>query len=235
MPKFTLVLGRQTLKVYDLDQPVIKIGRVGEMDIVIDNVSVSRHQADIRKEAGSWVVLDMGSSNGTFVNGERLTKPRTLQAGDEISMGKFSVFFERVLGDVAPTATGAQRVAAAPSTEAGQGTMFLKADEVQKLQQMAAQKRQAQLVWEIKGQRGTHYLPAAGAALVGSDELCDLQVAGAPNHVLVVRAGEGYEVRNLCTFRGMTVKGNKTVRARLQNGDVIEVGGLKLTFKDEVR
>ncbi len=42
--------------------PVITIGRVSEMDIVIDNISVSRHQAELRKEAGSWVVLDMGSA-----------------------------------------------------------------------------------------------------------------------------------------------------------------------------
>ena len=58
MPKLTLVLGRETMKVYDLDQPVIKIGRVREMDIVIDNVSVSRNHAEIRKQAdGAWRVV----------------------------------------------------------------------------------------------------------------------------------------------------------------------------------
>ena len=233
MPKLTVVLGRNPLKVYDLDQPVIRIGRVKEMDIVIDNASVSRNQAEIvRQLDGSWIVRDMGSSNGTFVNGDKLSGDRALQAGDEISMGKFSVLFDRVLDVQAGPARPAASGQAAGSDH---GTMFLKADEVKKLQQAAAQKRQAQVDWESKGQRGTHYLGASGAALIGSDDLCDLQIPGAPNHVLVVRAGEGYEVRNLCTFRGMSVKGNKTARTKLQDGDVIEVGGVKLTFKDELR
>lgn len=234
MPKLTLLLGRNPLKVYDLDQAVIKIGRVKEMDIVIDNPSVSRNQAEIERQAdGTWVVRDSGSSNGTFVNGDRLSGDRPLEAGDEISMGKFAVLFERALE--VPKA-GAARAAASQPAGSEHGTMFLKADEIKKLQQTAAQKRQAHVEWESKGQRGTHYLSATGAALIGSDDLADLNVPGAPNHVLVLRVSDGYEVRNLCgMWHGMTVKGEKTKRVKLQDGDVIEVSGLKLTFKDEVR
>lgn len=234
MPKLTLVLGRNPLKVYDLDQPIIKIGRVKEMDIVIDNPSVSRNQAELERQAdGTWVVRDAGSSNGTFVNGDKLTGDRPLQAGDEIAMGKYSLLFERVL-EVAPAAA-ARPVASAPAGSE-HGTMFLKADEVKKLQQAAAQKRQAHLEWECKGERGSHHLAATGGALIGSDELADLQVAGAPNHLLILKVGEGYEARNLCgMWHGMTVKGQKAKRARLKDGDVIEVGGLKVTFKDDLR
>ena len=68
------------------------------MDIVIDTVSVSRRQARIEMTAsGQWVVEDLNSANGTFVNGQRLTSPRPLARGDEISFGKFSLFFDRAL------------------------------------------------------------------------------------------------------------------------------------------
>ena len=88
----------------------------------------------------------------------------------------------------------------------------------------------------MKGQRGTHYLAVTGAALIGSDDLCDLNVPGAPNHVLIAKVADGYEIRNLCgMLRTMTVKGEKTRRVKLETGDVIEVGGLKLTFKDDLR
>lgn len=236
MPKLTLVLGRNPLKVYDLDQPIIKIGRVKEMDIVIDNPSVSRNQAELERQVdGTWVVRDSGSSNGTFVNGDKLGGDRVLQAGDEISMGKYSVLFERVV-EVTPAAAARPAASAAQPAGSEHGTMFLKADEVKKLQQAGAQKRQAHLEWECKGERGAHYLAATGAALIGSDELADVQVAGAPNHVLIVKVTEGYEARNLCgMWHGMTVKGQKTKRAKLKDGDVIEVSGLKLTFKDELR
>ena len=105
MPKLTLVLGRNPLKVYDLDQPVIKIGRVKEMDIVIDNPSVSRNQAElVRQTNGTWIVRDLGSSNGTFVNGDKLSGDRPLQVGDEISMGDISVvFFDAASQEGVPT------------------------------------------------------------------------------------------------------------------------------------
>jgi pSer/pThr/pTyr-binding forkhead associated (FHA) protein len=232
MPKLTVVLGRTPLKVYDLDQPVIKIGRVQGMDIVIDNMSVSRTQAEIvKQDDGTWIVRDAGSSNGTFVNGDKLGGDRPLQPGDEISMGKYSVLFDRAL-EVQPQA--APR-ATAPASVAEHGTMFLKADEVKKMTQQGAQKRQAHLDWEIKSEKGTHPLGATGAALIGSDELCDLNIAGATNHLLIVKVGEGYEARNLSSFRGMTVKGAKAKRVKLADGDVIELGGLKLTFKDDLR
>src|SRR3989304_3452977 len=73
MPKLTLMLDRKTVQVYDLDRPVIRVGRVPEMDIVIDNVSVSRRQAEIQQEGEGWVVRDIGSSNGTFATAERLS------------------------------------------------------------------------------------------------------------------------------------------------------------------
>ena len=233
MPKLTVVMGRTPLKVVDLDQPSIKIGRVKEMDIVIDNPSVSRTHAEIAKQAdGTWVVRDAGSSNGTFVNGDRVSGDRPLKAGDEISLGKYSVLFDRAL-DVQPQA--AMRTAPLASAGSEHGTMYLKSDEIKKLQQTAAQKRQAHIEWENKGERGTHYLATGGAALIGGDDMCDLHLSGAPNYIVIISTGESYEARNLATWRGMTIGGEKVKRAKLKDGDVIEAGGVKLTFKDAVR
>src|SRR5438105_1897182 len=138
MPKLTLVLGRNPIQVYDLDKPSIKIGRVKEMDIFIDNPSVSRSHAELAKQAdGSWIVRDAGSSNGTFVNGDKLAGDRPLKTGDEISMGKYSVFFDKVL-EVQPAAAAPRAGASSAPSGFEHGTMFLKADEIQKLQQSAA-------------------------------------------------------------------------------------------------
>lgn len=234
MPKLTLVLDRKPVQVYDLNQAVIRVGRGQGMDILIDNVSVSRRQAELRQEGSTWTVRDLGSSNGTFVNGERVTAERALQAGDEISFGKFSLFFERILVDRAAPPPAAPRPT--PSAQSD-GTLHMAADEVQKLQRAAAQKRRAQLVWESGGQQGTHYLESDTAGvLVGRSELCDLRLPSGPkHHVLLLRGAKGYEVRNLSWWHTMTVKGRGTKRAWLHNGDLVEVGGVKLTFMDEVR
>jgi hypothetical protein len=232
MPKLTLVLDRKPVQVYDINQPVIRIGRGESMDVVIDNVSVSRRQAEIREEAGAWTVRDLGSSNGTFVNGQRLTADQPLRPGDEISFGKFSLFFERAFTEVVPTVeAGAVR----PGAEIG-GTLHLRPEEIERMQRAAALKRQAQFQWETRTASGTFYMDS-GAALVGRTDLCDLRVTGGGprQHLLIVRRPDGVEVRNLAWIRRMRVAGQVTKRAVLKTGNVVEIGGLKLTFMDEVR
>ena len=242
MPKLTLMLDRKSVQVYDLDQPVIRIGRMPGMDIRIDDVSVSRQQAEIQQEGAGWVVRDIGSSNGTFVNGERLTGDRPLKPGDEIAIGKFSLFFERGLSSFQPrrwvtTEKGDRPRDSAPAAERprpsgpADSTMYLSPEEIAKVQKEGAQKRQPYLVWEAGGAPATHYLGTDGGVLVGRSAMCDLRVARGPRqHILVLRVAEGFEVRNLSFWHRMRVKGQVTSRARLQNGDVIEVGGLRLTF-----
>jgi pSer/pThr/pTyr-binding forkhead associated (FHA) protein len=240
MPKLTLMRDRKTVQIYDLSQPVVRIGRAQGMDIRIDDVSVSRQQAEIQQEeGGGWVVRDIGSSNGTFVNGERLTGDRPLKPGDEIAVGQFSLFFERGLSSFQPRrwVTGEAAPAAAPAAAprpAGpaDATSYLSAEELERVRQEGAQKRQPHLVWEARGAPATHYLRTDGAALVGRSDLCDLRLPRGPRqHVLVIRSGEGFEVRNLSRWYRMRVRGQVTRRARLRDGDVIEVGGVRLTFK----
>jgi hypothetical protein len=236
MPKLTLVLDRKTVEVYDLDLPLIRIGRTPGVEIVIDNVSVSRRQAELARDGARWVVRDSGSSNGTFVNGERLAADRPLVAGAEISFGKFSLFFESDLKVVEPARPEAAAAAAARPAPRGDSTMYLRPDEVESIQKSAAQKRQAHVLWESGGRRGTQYLDQQQAVLIGTSELCDVRVPSGPkHHVLVIRAAQGFEARNLSWWRRMRVKGVVTARTRLANGDVVEIGGLKLTFMDELR
>jgi predicted component of type VI protein secretion system len=238
MPKLTLVQDRKTVQIYDLDQPVIRIGRVPGMDIQIDDVSISRRQAEIQHEGDRWVVRDIGSSNGTFVNGERLAGDRPLKAGDEISIGPFSLFFERGIASYQPRSREAAAEeaphpapAARPAGPAD-STAYLAPEEIERIEREAAQKRQAHLIWEVGAARATHYLAAGGAALIGRSDLCDLRVPKGPRqHLLVIRVGDGFEARNLSFWRRMRVRGQVTARARLHTGDVIEMGPLRLTFR----
>jgi len=238
MPKLTLVQDRKTVQIYDLDQSVIRIGRIPGMDIQIDDVSISRRQAEIQQEGDRWVVRDIGSSNGTFVNGERLAGDRPLKAGDEISIGQFSLFFERGIASYQPrsreaAAKEAPRPAPAPRPAGpADSTAYLAPEEIERIEREAAQKRQAHLIWEVGATRATHYLAAGGAALIGRSDMCDLRVPKGPRqHLLVIRVGDGFEARNLSFWRRMRVRGQVTARARLHTGDVIEMGPLRLTFR----
>ena len=233
MPKLTVLLGRKTLQVYDLDQSTIRVGREDSVDVVIDNPSVSRKHAEIRQEGDGWVVEDLGSSNGTFLHGSRIEGPQPLKPGDEIGFGKFSVVFGKAVGDEAPVSKGPQK--AQPTLAGAEGTTHIKAHEVQELLKDSERQRRAHLVWESGGQKGSHYLSEAPAALFGTDHLCDVKVPKAPkHHVLVVKRDTGCEIRNLHWWTKMTVNGQKKDLANLKDGDTVEVGGLKLTFVDDI-
>ncbi|MBI2469326.1 MAG: FHA domain-containing protein [Candidatus Rokubacteria bacterium] len=236
MPRLTLVMERTPIQEYELDRPVVQIGRVEGMEIVIDNVSVSRRQAEIRQEGRGWAVRDLGSSNGTFLNGERLTDdPRPLKPGDEISFGKFSLYFEREFTE--PLA--AAKITPARGRTHAPGTYQLSAEEIERLQQAIATRRQAQLAWEVAGMRGVHQIKG-DRALVGRSEACDLRfsVVGPADGILFIRGDRGFEVQNLASwfrFTRMKVNGKVTRRALLTSGDKIEIGEVRLTFLDEIR
>ena len=233
MPKLTLLLGRRTLQAYDFKQPSIIIGRDSDADVLIDNPSVSRRHAEIRLGDGGWVVEDLGSSNGTFIGGTKIQGPHSLGLGDEIGFGKFSIVFGKVLGEGEHPAGAAP--AKQPMMSGGQGTMHIDPHEVRELLKDSDKKKRAHLQWESGGRSGTHYLSDAPAVLIGTDTLCDLRVPKGPkHHVLVINTDAGCDVRYLAMFGSMTVGGRSTKRARLRDGDVVEAGGLKLVFMDDV-
>jgi pSer/pThr/pTyr-binding forkhead associated (FHA) protein len=83
---------------YLLDREVIRAGRHPESDIFLDDITVSRRHAELRRaEDGKVVITDLGSLNGTYVNRERIDQ-QTLSGGDEVQIGKFKLVY-LVAGD----------------------------------------------------------------------------------------------------------------------------------------
>jgi pSer/pThr/pTyr-binding forkhead associated (FHA) protein len=73
-------------RTFYLDQPVVSIGRLASNDICLEDPFVSRHHCLIRKEAGQYVIEDLSSANGTYVNGERVNAC-SLKEGSIIRIG----------------------------------------------------------------------------------------------------------------------------------------------------
>ena len=75
-----------------IDKDVTTAGRHPESDIFLDDVTVSRRHAEVRRADGSFFVRDLGSLNGTYVNRERVDETE-LASGDELQIGKFKLVF----------------------------------------------------------------------------------------------------------------------------------------------
>ena len=72
----------------------VVIGRSRQSDVVVDDPNVSRQHAEIRPRGGSWVLNDLGSTNGSVLNGRRIDEPEVLKPGDQIEIGTSSMTFE---------------------------------------------------------------------------------------------------------------------------------------------
>ncbi len=75
-----------------LDQDVVRIGRHPDADILLDDVTVSRQHAEMRRRGEGFVVADAGSLNGTYLNRRRVEEA-ALHDGDELQIGKFRLVF----------------------------------------------------------------------------------------------------------------------------------------------
>jgi predicted component of type VI protein secretion system len=85
--RLVMTQGPQLGQTFVLDQDLLTLGRDPNNVIVINDPQISRQHARITHQGGRMVLEDIGSTNGTFVNGMRLANPHTLANGDVIGLG----------------------------------------------------------------------------------------------------------------------------------------------------
>ena len=73
---------------FELSGQRLTVGRSADADIMLDDVTVSRHHAEFVADGEDWVLVDMGSLNGTYVNRRSIERHR-LVSGEMIQIGKF--------------------------------------------------------------------------------------------------------------------------------------------------
>jgi hypothetical protein len=76
-----------------LDDEVVTIGRLNDCHVMLSDPKASRHHAEIRPEGDHFVVVDLGSTNGTRVNGLQVGQ-QTLRDGDELTFGNTRILFQ---------------------------------------------------------------------------------------------------------------------------------------------
>jgi len=114
MAKLLLGFNQETLNEYNLDQETLTIGRKADNDIHIDNLAVSSHHAKILTILNDSFIEDLGSTNGTFINGKKINK-HALQNGEVIIIGKHTLTYVNDAAD-AGTASFEKTVILRPDT-----------------------------------------------------------------------------------------------------------------------
>jgi hypothetical protein len=88
-PLFVIKEGPLAGKSWTLDQDVITIGRGADCEIVLPERQVSRYHARVERRSQGYVLMDLGSKNGTHVNGQEVIQPHLLQDGDEVQIALY--------------------------------------------------------------------------------------------------------------------------------------------------
>lgn len=92
MGRIILTFNKQIIKKFSFDTDSMTIGRKPENDVQIDNLAVSGYHAKIDKAGSQFILTDLKSTNGTFVNREQVVS-HTLNHGDNIQIGKHVLLF----------------------------------------------------------------------------------------------------------------------------------------------
>ena len=78
---------------YSLNAPSIVLGRSSEADILVDDTGVSRRHLEIQTAGGTTTAVDLGSTNGSYVNGHKVAGSMELTDGSTITMGRTKIIF----------------------------------------------------------------------------------------------------------------------------------------------
>lgn len=134
MPKLQVSLPDGSETTHDLTEPVITIGRVSDNMLQIDDISVSSNHAELTLKGEDYVLRDLGSTNGTRLNGKDVPEEQEhpLQDGDIISFGKVPTVYASEHPAEARPMPEEHEVAAVPAEASVRPSDFANASPFQK-------------------------------------------------------------------------------------------------------
>ncbi|HKY36443.1 MAG TPA: FHA domain-containing protein [Polyangiaceae bacterium] len=213
-----------------LDAPRIVIGRGEGCEIRLPDPSVSHRHASIRQRGSDYVVVDEGSTNGTFVGPVRLSPqaPRLVQSGELVRVGR--IWLELTIEpaavtDDAPMATRELALALVSSALAAQGEAA-----TVKLEVMSGPDQGKQLAL---AEAGRIYVIGRGAGL----DLTLTDVDASRRHIEVWRRGPSVWLKDLGSKNGAALDGVKLTPNKdsvWPRGKLVTLGGSELAFDDPV-
>lgn len=249
MAKLYLKFEQAVLKEVPLSGNVITIGRLPDNAIQVDNLAVSGHHAKIYWDQDHYVVEDNNSLNGTYVNNRRVSKA-SLKDGDQILVGKHTVSFQDEWHeDAPPPAAEVKTMPAMPKMDA---TVVLDTKRAKEMLAAATKTAPAPegsgtavFAAPAKDRMGTltvidgktdekHYTLGGKLTVIGKSDMASIKLKGwfAPKVAAVINKRDNkYFVA--ASEKDTKVKVNDQVisgQKELQEGDIIEVAGVKLNF-----
>lgn len=239
-PKLLLKFHAAVIKEIPFDKTPITIGRKPENDIIIDNMAVSSHHARILMQGANYVIEDLQSTNGTFLNDKKILNS-ALKHNDNILIGQHTltfVFPESVQPEAPKPVTP-------PKPMDSEATVVMTPQRQQQVRQeeakaadgpaAAGRKELAGILRVMDGKlEQTEYPLTTLLTYIGKSDTAAIKIKGLfapdiaaliskrPAGYLLTAVKDGYPKLNGKSLSGQT---------ELHDGDFIEIGGVKFLFQ----
>ncbi len=226
LPAISITLNAQEVDRKVLDQELIAIGRDMDNDIVINNLSVSRCHAILTVHNDKITVKDMASSNGTFINGEKIEEG-VLKAGDLMLIGKYILRLEL-------DEDGQKPLEPEEIKGADDGTVIFDSETRDKfLEKMQSEKGSSDPRLVVDGEEEIKIKGDFFA--IGKRYDADINISGLfinEHHAIIQKQKDGsFKLVNMGSFLKPTkVNGNVVKERVLQKGDTIQIGNYRIVF-----
>jgi pSer/pThr/pTyr-binding forkhead associated (FHA) protein len=207
------------------------IGRSSEADVVVDNTAISRKHTALERRSGVYFLEDLGSLNGTMVNGKKLDSYVQLFDDDVIEIGKFLLLPAEALKD-------ARFASQSAPLDYGDETVFVNRSSSSTAAPKAKEKEKApHHLTVIKGNGSPADVPLFGRSSVkiGKDINCDLRVSGwfvAQAQCYVINRDKKFYLVPQRSWVKTIVNGTAVREEReLHKGDIIKIRGVQIRFE----
>ncbi|MBN1451247.1 MAG: FHA domain-containing protein [Anaerolineales bacterium] len=212
-------------KEFELTRPEIIIGRDPNVDLTFPSPAVSRRHARLTRDGEGYLLEDLGSSNGTYLNGDRLVEQRKLKTGDQIRLGQAITLTYEAPATVEVQQTVASSVLAMPD----KNLQTVLEEDIDISQMDAA--GPPKLLVNVAGGSSKTYTLTRPVLTIGRVEDNDIVIPSqivSGQHARLEQMNGGYQLtvlpqaRNPVLFEGRPVEGAQV----LHHGDILRIGSL---------
>ncbi len=207
---------------FDLAKKIVSLGRATTNDIILDDMRVSRNHAQLEFSAAGITLVDLGSANGTRLNGVQVERA-TLRPGDTISLGtqQLKYLVENVSDDA-----GVTKIDSAIQLDQTMNLEFLP--------RVIGETSTPSLVVFTKEKTWKIDLSNQERVTIGREESCELFIDSprvSRKHAEVLRVSGGFTIKDLGSTNGVWFGDQKVEYRILQDGDTFRVGPAQIVFK----
>jgi len=214
MPQIVIKLGDSVVQNFAFEKDIVNVGRSRDNDITIDNLAVSRSHCRVRHVDDKYILTDLNSANGTYVNGVKITKTELMDK-DVISIGKHKLIFEAAAvqeEEAIGEAFGADRTMIQESTVEG-------------------------VLKVVKGKgatKGQEYRVVKYETTIGRAPECDVVLNDwfvSKTHAKIIKQNASFVLKDLGSWKGSFINESPVKEpVTLKDGDELRFGSTRFEF-----